>query len=60
VTEHLTTAVEGLTVHREARHQHDSSCYWDVDECGWQCGTYPDPVRTTGELGRAGGQPGVR
>ncbi|MCW2637657.1 MAG: hypothetical protein JWQ99_4024 [Blastococcus sp.] len=25
----------------EVRHGHDSSCYWDVDECRWQCVTYP-------------------
>jgi hypothetical protein len=25
----------------EARHRHDSACYWDVDECRWQCVTYP-------------------
>ena len=25
----------------EAQHGHDSTCYWDVDECRWQCVTFP-------------------
>jgi hypothetical protein len=25
------------TVPPAARHQHDSACYWDVDDCRWQC-----------------------
>jgi hypothetical protein len=28
-------------VPREARHRHLSSCFWDVDECRWQCVTGP-------------------
>jgi hypothetical protein len=29
------------TVPTEAWRRHDSSCFWDVDECRWQCATYP-------------------
>jgi hypothetical protein len=29
------------TVPPEARHRHDSTCHWDVDDCRWQCVTYP-------------------
>jgi hypothetical protein len=29
------------TVPPEARHRHDNACYWDVDDCRWQCGTHP-------------------
>jgi len=30
------------TAPAEARHRHDSDCFWDVDECRWRCGTYPE------------------
>ena len=25
----------------EPRHHHSSACYWSVDDCRWQCVTYP-------------------
>jgi hypothetical protein len=25
----------------ELRHQHSSACYWSIDDCRWQCATYP-------------------
>ena len=25
----------------EPRHEHGTACYWDVDDCRWQCVTYP-------------------
>jgi hypothetical protein len=25
----------------EPRHKHVGACYWDVDDCRWQCATYP-------------------
>jgi hypothetical protein len=34
-------AERSRTVPPEPRHQHDSACYWDVDDCRWQCATYP-------------------
>jgi|tagenome__1003787_1003787.scaffolds.fasta_scaffold12734387_1 hypothetical protein len=34
-------AERSRTVPPEARHQHDSACYWDVDDCRWRCATYP-------------------
>jgi hypothetical protein len=38
-----TAALAGRapTVPPEARHRHDNACYWDVDDCRWQCGTHP-------------------
>jgi hypothetical protein len=38
-----TAAVAGevRAVSPESRHRHNSACYWDVDECRWQCVTYP-------------------
>ena len=43
MTPQSTAAVAGRarTVSPDARHGHDSACYWDVDECRWQCVTYP-------------------
>jgi hypothetical protein len=23
------------------RHEHTSACFWDVEDCRWQCTTYP-------------------
>jgi hypothetical protein len=39
MTVQLTTAVASRdrTAPAEARHRHDSACFWDVDECRWQC-----------------------
>ena len=39
MTPQPTAAVTGhvRTAPAEARHRHDSACYWDVDECRWQC-----------------------
>jgi hypothetical protein len=49
----LTTAVAGRdrTAPAEARHRHrhDSACFWDVDDCRWQCAPYP---RLTGARDR--------
>ena len=28
------------TVPLEAGHRHDGACYWDAEECRWQCVTY--------------------
>jgi hypothetical protein len=28
------------TVPTEVRHRHSSSCFWDVDQCSWDCVTY--------------------
>ena len=25
----------------EPLHRHGTACYWDVDDCRWQCVTYP-------------------
>jgi hypothetical protein len=43
MTPQPTAALAGhaRTVTPEARHRHDSACYWDVDDCRWQCVTYP-------------------
>lgn len=30
-----------LTVPPDARHRHDSACYWEVEGFRWQCVTYP-------------------
>ena len=41
-------AVFAHTVPPEARHRHDSACYWDVESCRWQCATYPvSPPRSS-------------
>ena len=42
MTQQPAPAVEGQarTMPSEARHRHDSACYWDVDDCRWQCVTY--------------------
>jgi hypothetical protein len=42
MTPQSTAAVAGQvrTVPPEAPHRHDSACFWDVDECRWQCVTY--------------------
>jgi hypothetical protein len=34
-------ALAAHTVPPEARHGHDSACYWDVENCRWRCVTYP-------------------
>jgi hypothetical protein len=41
MTPQSTAAVAGQvrTVPPEAPHRHDSACFWDVDECRWQCVT---------------------
>jgi hypothetical protein len=43
MTPQPTAALAGhaRTVTPEARHRHDSACYWDVDDCRWRCVTYP-------------------
>jgi hypothetical protein len=43
MTPQSTAAVAGQvrTVPPEAPHRHDSACFWDVDDCRWQCVTYP-------------------
>jgi|tagenome__1003787_1003787.scaffolds.fasta_scaffold19047157_2 hypothetical protein len=43
MTPYPTTVVAEAvrTVPPEARHRHNSACYWHVDECRWQCVTYP-------------------
>jgi hypothetical protein len=43
MTVQLTTAVASRdrTAPAQARHRHDRACFWDVDECRWQCGSYP-------------------
>jgi hypothetical protein len=37
-------------------HRHDSACYWDVENCRWQCATYPG-IRYALEHCTAIGQP---
>jgi hypothetical protein len=43
MTSQPTAAAAGhaRTLHTEARHRHDSACFWDLDDCRWQCATYP-------------------
>jgi hypothetical protein len=50
MTPQSTAAVAGRdrTVPPDARHRHTSACFWDVDECRWQCVTYPG-IRCTPE-----------
>lgn len=28
------------TVPTEERHRHGRACFWNVDDCRWQCATY--------------------
>jgi hypothetical protein len=43
MTPQPTAALAGHahTVPPEARHRHGSTCYWELDDCRWQCTTYP-------------------
>ena len=43
MTSQQTAALAGRapTVPAEERHRHDSTCYWDVEDCRWRCVTYP-------------------
>lgn len=34
-----TIARGGATVPPDGRHQHTNGCFWDVEECRWQCAT---------------------
>jgi hypothetical protein len=36
-----TLARHARTVPPEAQHGHDSACFWDVQDCRWQCVTHP-------------------
>jgi hypothetical protein len=29
------------TASLETGHRHGNACYWDVDDCRWQCVSYP-------------------
>jgi hypothetical protein len=41
MTPQSVLARRAATATPEPRHQHGSACYWNVDDCRWQCVTYP-------------------
>jgi hypothetical protein len=36
-----TIAGRGPAAPPDGRHQHTNACVWDVEDCRWQCTTYP-------------------
>jgi hypothetical protein len=60
MTTQATASVAGQIrpVPAEPRHRHSSACYWDVDDCHWQCLTYP-LVRYALEHSSASERPGA-
>jgi hypothetical protein len=43
MTQQPTVTAEGHAhaVAPEVRHEHTSACFWHVEDCRWQCTTYP-------------------
>ena len=44
----VTSPGDVRTPPTETRHRHDSSCFWDVDECHWRCVASPLAARHNG------------